>query len=444
SSSPILLHCQTRLNQPIYVIKEEASMGRTYADIENIIVRKKEFRNKLSILHINEPEDKNSADFIYYLQFVYFFYIMTYFVFPKLKFFDLFKEKNWSSENTMQSDTGNELFEHFILQNIYEDPFLKELYLKKIASYDEEWGHCNDRFYEYYEKEYSNKEASKEYQELFKPIIESKIDEIHNRVYPKCLSMRRTETLFDRFFDFDQSYNSKSINADFLYNYTHLDYEAILNVYEHIQEIDPELERYYVLYEEIEEVINEDVFVCDCMHVDHLTPTTINKYKKYPIKEAILNIWDFEKTQLEEFPDSTGFTFIQEYEGNYIMNYSDLLIIAMTCIYIPYTISFYSKRTDLYDRSDSSKKKKHSIKESYKVIDQQTFTPKNSSVRDAMFRILCKMEQSLYKYGNPNEFLYYEVPMNIMVFRIMEYGESLPTIEQRTQYYKYFIEEMAK
>lgn len=426
---------------------KNATLDRGYNEIHNILCRKPEFKRRLEKIGIKEPKDRNTLEFSVYLQFLYFFYILIYFVFPNIKFLDLFEPKNWSTENTIECDTGNEIYEDFIIKNLKQNSRVKEMFETKVQSYDDAWSLCCDMFFRYYELNYytfinePGEEAfqdscTKENSEAYTQVVSKKLKELHKRIEKEILP-EATRNLYQDFLDFDINYTSTTLNQDAKLNYEAIDFESLIQISEELIEYDLNaMDENLLKEEDLIWLCEQDEFICLCMGVDHITNTIRNKYKTYEIYAAIKKIWDFEKYQMMYYPVGEGFTFLQKEEDEYYMSLADCLVIAKTRIHLPVKFSYYSKRTYLDDRSDGQKKVKHSLKQSFKSVETENFDVKKSVFRDDIFRIACRMQMSILKTNSPREFLYFELPMNTQLFELCEYAESYPQIEQKQQYYE--------
>ena len=451
----VYLHVKDRTGKKVRLkwlnegLKEE-TFNRNNQDILNIICQKKEFRKRLESIGIVEEKDKGSINFVYYLQCVYFFYILIYFVFPNVKFMDLFKEKNWSTENTLECETGNEIYEDLIIQNIYENKEWKEKYMHRIQEYDDSWNAFCNCFFSYYELNYYAfiNVFYKDYFVNWQEVTDSMYEEFLQDTYSYELTQYYQDfikeelnieievedykrNVFDSFFDFDLSYNSQTLNQDYLRNIKEFDYASLLKVYDSIQRIPTLFDSIKVYESQYKEILEDSNFIQCVMNVDYLTNTIRKKYKDYHLDKIVQRIIDYEKAQLKFDVESVGFTFLKK-DKEYFLTMADLAIVCMVKVYMPYQLTYTCKRMDLENRSDANKSLKHSVKESFKSIGGS----KNSIFRDSLFLILCRMMKSMYETKNPKEFLYYEVPMNTLIYEIMDREKEYLYLEQRTSYYK--------
>ena len=389
---------------------KESVLNRDMNDIHNVIVRKPEFKKRLESIGLIEPSDPSY--FNMYLQFVYFFYILIYFVFPDVKFMDLFLEKNWSSEHTQESDTGMELYEDFIQKNVLQNS--RGTILKnRMDTYDRVWSTYQDVFFDFYSRMDGDVDS---YLSYFDSKI--KVPTIHY------------SSPYDCFIDFLMKYRSYTINTDFLNNYKELDYSCLESIYLKIQSRLKCIPSTLIPLSSVEEFVSSSSFICLCMDVNHITVTTQSKYDSYNVYEALSKVISFELYQREHYGE--GFTFI---EGDCI-SIKSIFIICMLRILLPVSFYYRSKVVDLSNRSNASKKETHSIKHSYNTMKQGELDLGNSSLRDDMFRIACRVIQSIDETGDVKDFLYFELPMNIKCVETMFMADCFPSLLQRISYYE--------
>ncbi|MDO4466216.1 MAG: hypothetical protein Q4C49_04340 [Bacillota bacterium] len=432
----------------VYEGTKEVVLDRDYHEIHNVLCRKPEFKKRLEKIGIIEPE-KNTLEFSIYLQFVYFFYILIYFVFPDIRFLDLFVPKNWSTENTIECDTGNEIYEDFIIKNLKQNSFVKEAYEKKLQDHDDAWSLCNDTYFDYYQALYDTyfedefeQTLSPKNSQAFKSFMAQKLETLNESI---SIHPEEKKNAYFAFLDFDNTYVSKTINQDSRINYETIEFEGVKDLCEALKEYPlDELDEYIVLEEQLEDLCEEEFFLCMCMDQDHATQTMRKKYHEYDVYSAIKKVWEFEEYQMIHYPLGEGFTFLKKEEDTFYMTIADCLVLAKTRIQLPVKLSYYSKRTYLEDRSDGQKKKRHSLKQSYKSAETENFDVKNSRLRDNIFRIVCRLQYMMLTKENPEEFIYYELPMNIQWFDLCEYALAYPQIEQKTEYYQQITTHMRK
>lgn len=133
NNEPILLHHQNISGDKIFVPNElynsEDLFNRDYISIQNIVYRKTKvdigthtaLSFHLKALGVSEPT-KGTNQYKHYLQLLYFFYMMRYFVYPNNNFFLMLKEKHRSTYFVPNDRANGGKYWHFIFQNLFDDP----------------------------------------------------------------------------------------------------------------------------------------------------------------------------------------------------------------------------------------------------------------------------------------------------------------------------------
>ena len=135
---------------PVHIVVSdipEATLHRTTEDINRIVFYGKEFERKLALLGIHRIKQEQTLFYLCYLQMCYFLYLMDYIIYPDVRFFDLFKENNLSSENVSDAGTGNQKDQDMILQVILQHP----QYRKLDDDYEHAFALFQDTFFTWYE-----------------------------------------------------------------------------------------------------------------------------------------------------------------------------------------------------------------------------------------------------------------------------------------------------
>lgn len=435
-----------RVNVENILNDSDPVFNRTADDIYRVIVSKKDFRKNLEKVGFKEPKDKKSLNFANYLQAVYLFYIMIYFIFPKIKFYDLYDKNRLSSENTLESNTGNEIYEQFIKDAIYQNKKVKSREMRREKAYNDAINEYNDAFFglfeigyyryinmpeqgskEVFENSLSNKTINsyiKKFEKLYKENIQTKIEN------------KQSNDIFDQYFDYINEIQTKSVVYDFEQGAKALKPYIDELISKKIEiRIPDKFVKIKVYEDNLFDVLNDDEeFIRTIMNTSKLTNTIKNKYYNYDFVDAIDGVWDFEKKQIENYNDS-GFLFLKK-NKKYYMSKHDLAIICITLKNLDLNVNYISKRTYLDNRSDGQKKNSHSIKRSYRVTKQGSFDASVSSLRDGIFRILCRMVQIGTYNGNYDEFIFYEYPMNLLNNKYMLQIENIKSLEKKTEHYK--------
>lgn len=90
-----------------------------YAHIER--QEPERIQGMLRRMGVEKPDEQDRQKFILYLKLEYFFFFMRYIIFPNEKFYDVYKEKNKSSENSIGGTNENAKYSRFILDNLYDE-----------------------------------------------------------------------------------------------------------------------------------------------------------------------------------------------------------------------------------------------------------------------------------------------------------------------------------
>lgn len=433
-----------QINEKSVLADSSFVFNRTADDIYRIIVSKKDFKRNLEKVGFIEPDDSNTTEFAIYLQAVYLFYIMIYFIFPKIKFYDLYDEDKLSSENTLESNTGNEIYEQFIKDAIYQNDEIKKRQVKREKAYNDAIDDYNYAYFGLFEMEYYRfinmpEEGSKEVFEnsLNKKTIDSYIshfDELYRKkvwIEPK---ERQNNNVIDAYIDYINSIQTKAVVSDFMNSIEATEpYFNKLVLKKKDVKIPSEFKEIKVYEDDIYDALDDEKFIEVVMN-SKATNTIKDKYYGYDFVDAIDGIWSFERGQIENY-DGSSFLFLKK-DSDYYMNKFDLAVICFTLKNMDLNVNYISKRTYLNNRSDAQKKDKHSIKRSYKLDDTNDFDASVSSLRDGIFRIICRMIQMKFANGTYDEFVFFECPMNILNNKFMLEIESVKSLESKTLAYR--------
>ena len=135
---------------PVHIVVSdipEATLHRTAEDINSIVFYGKECERKLALPGIHRIKQEQTLFYLRYLQMCYFLYLMDYIIYPDVRFFDLFKENNLSSETVSDAGTGNQKYQDMILQVILQHP----QYRKLDDDYEHAFALFQDTFFTWYE-----------------------------------------------------------------------------------------------------------------------------------------------------------------------------------------------------------------------------------------------------------------------------------------------------
>lgn len=420
---------------------------RTASDISRVIFYKPEFKSKLELLGVVEPyEGEGSYDYACYLQLCYFFYLMDNYIFSDVRFFDLFKEKNWSSENVSDSGTGNEVYQRFIMSSLFNDNHYRNL----DRCYEESFDRFQDAFFSWYELQ-TYKFTRENYLDIpgkqsiipesrlpeFAAIIHARMDEIavlsDEAARDRVTKLTPYDTLLARL----KRYEALSTQKDYYENLNLIDLSSAIKMAELVKSRIPKGYRStYIAKEDIGTLMDDMAFISSVIGKQKLVQKDLDRVHNSDIQGALLGIWDYEEDQLSRPYASGIFTFITKNDdGNYVMSLEDVLIIAITRVYLPKTTKYYSKRTYLYDRSDGIKTNVHSLRLSFDAVDVDGFKAKKSMLRNDVFRIMCRTVAVISSNGL-DEFLNFELPMNKAIIAFERIPENYPCLEQRSAWFE--------
>lgn len=381
-------------------------LNRNANDIKNIIFHHEEFSNKLALLNIKK-RDKSDKDYDEYLKIIYGLYIIDNLIFPNVRFFDLFKENKWSSENVVDANTGNERYQRCIYDYLLAD-------LKKT---DEEYERSHvefcDAYFYWYQMEYDHylKDdqiiLNNDQLMTFKVLIDDKLATMMN-----CIDNKKYEN------------NPRIELLSFLKRY-----EALATINDMKINID-------------EGLFHEAKYIIDKIDID-----SINKYDEYinvkdvdklfddeKIKNVVKEVISFDIEQAQYLNDNSSMLLVFEDDNEYYITISDILLIADVYLNMNTSIKYYSKRTYLTNRDDASKRVFHSIRRSFSAKDIDDFKASQSNLRNDLFRLICHMVK------NEDEFFYYEIPCNHMLCELLVIPERLDNIYQRIDWFKNMTE----
>ena len=425
----------------------EATLHRTAEDINRIVFYGKEFERKLALLGIHRRKQEQTLSDLRYLQMCYFLYLMDYIIYPDVRFFDLFKVNNLSSENVSDAGTGNEKYQDMILQVILQNP----QYRKINDDHEHAFDVFQDSFFSWYELSmYSYMEQnniSSDTGILPATNLNNFSIWIHDqfRILTDDIIIEPVQSQHCVFDDVLATIKKKEASAvlqDYGMNLDQTDYSFLHRLSEKIMESLPkEYETQYITYDQIP-LIEQDKEFISILRLGKDRKMPVSRFiETYQISDAVKRIWDFENDQLKRDCTEGQFTFLQEMEGQYVMSMKDVFILCMVRIHLPTSVKYYTKQTDLYNRSDGNHSFCRSIKQSFKATESDDYNPSNSALRDDIFRILCRatlciMESSL------EEFFHYELPMNRMLTEVLKFPEDYPFLQQRTAWFTSMAEIM--
>ena len=428
---------------PVHIVVSdipEATLHRTAEDINRIVFYGKEFERKLALLGIHRIKQEQTLFYLRYLQMCYFLYLMDYIIYPDVRFFDLFKENNLSSENVSDAGTGNQKYQDMILQVILQHP----QYRKLDDDYEHAFALFQDTFFTWYELSmYSYMENNQiqsdtgilpeQYLPDFSTYIHSRFSAFNSSVSIPLFQTGRS--VFDDVLAVIRRKEAEAVLHDYGMNLDQTDTSFLYDLTGIISRTMPEeYEEEYITYEQIP-LLEQD-------H-DFLTLLKGNSKRRMPderfihtyqISSAVRNIWDFEADQLKaDFTDGQ-FTFVQKEDEQYYMSMKHVFIICMIRVYLPQSVRYCSRRIILHDRSDGDRSSSRSIKQSFKAENSGDFHPADSALRNDVFRILCRAALCFVE-SSPEEFFHYELPMNRMLTEVLHLPEQLPYLEHRTAWF---------
>lgn len=411
-SMKLLEHRDSRIEltvSPGYIdirdIKEEV-LYRNRDSINRIIFHKMEFTNKLKTIGIDRPDKSDIYNYQLYLRLCYFIYILDNFIFPGCRFFDLFREENWSAENVSDANTDNTVYQRCIMEYLKLDNDLRGI--------DDEYekGHIvfSDTFFNWYQDLYDN------------GCIDNADEELN-----KYLSM--TDLYLDNFryqrdirrdvLSYIKRYEALSVICDMKAN---LSDEIIGDTVEIMNKFDFfSLEDYcndYVCVRELDKAITDEEIL---WIVDRVT--------------------DFDLKQYSMLNDESCMLFVRycDDKDDYFISKRDIKLIENIYRNLKVSTRYYSVRTNLNKRSDGYKTDYHSIRRSFKSDNDYS----ESALRDDIFRKMCRLVKSVVDSADPLEFFNYELPCNTTLYGLLAITESYDDILYRIKWYEKMTELMS-
>lgn len=402
-------------------------LERSTDDIYRIIFCNGDFLNKLKVLNIERVYEDNK----YYPEFLklcYFFYIMDYFIFPDRKLFDLFKELKWSAENTIEAQTGNDIYEQFIMDNVFNDGYYHDLNNEYELLHDSFF----EKYFDYYQNRYDNYDGSD-----FADYINKCNKELIDRCNSKVLKVNVEDSPYRRLLSFLKRYEALSTIEDMLRN---TDEDIFNDALEILNKIDREtIEKYSdedVDANDWDYVFDNEMFLCSILKKDRLNFTDRIRLEEAKIDITVERIIAFEYFQYDLHNVKEGtFTFVKKDGDDFYINMADLYIIAAARFYLPADLKYYSKRTYLENRSDANDYPDHSVRRALKSDENDGFNKGKSTLVINIFRILCRMLKACIEEGE-EEFYNFELPMNRSCISMQKEPEKLEYLEERVEWYK--------
>lgn len=424
------------IKRAVSAIKETV-LERSAEDINRLIFYKKEFTGKLSLLNITEPSVNDTFCNARYLKLCYFFYLMDYFIFPEVRFFDLFKKESLSTENIRDSLGKSGIYQEFIMQSVFDS----QCYHQSIDEYEKLISSYQNSFFDWYElKTYEygyhygclKKDHSftipAEHLDSFNRIIKESIEQIDQEIKDSII-IKQTCDPFDRLLSTLKSFDAISTINDYYLNLDELDLEIMEEIAVNIKSRMPAgYDKIYLYQEDITAKVQDEEFLDNLISTK---PLSINEKKA--IRKAVDQIYLFESHQGKRLGNDALLFLEMDADGKYAMSLQSTFIIASVCIYLPHACRYYAKRTYLHNRSDSSRHARHSIIRSFLATDDEDVDRKNSMLRNAVFRIICHYVNVFIVQGK-EEFLNFELPMNKMLQKALILPEELPDLSGRISY----------
>lgn len=184
----------------------DSTWNRSFNEIKEILVRKElngQDQEQFSIckalkkFNVYMPSQINED--ITYLQILYFFYMMNYFIFPNVNIFKKFSKENINYLNAYDEGTSNGIYCHFIISNILDNEIVFR------------W------FYEYcFMTSYFQDRYCIAVKELFENCKDN--DELYHHLYTKIENLQLNES------NYNQKVYSIFECADYMHGYTMLAY----------------------------------------------------------------------------------------------------------------------------------------------------------------------------------------------------------------------------
>lgn len=402
-------------------------LERSTDDIYRIIFCNGEFLNRLNILNIERVFEDNR----YYPEFLklcYFFYIMTYFIFPKRRFFDLFKQLKWSAENNIEAETGNDVYEKYIMDNVFNDGYYHNLNNEYELLHDSFF----EKYFDYYQNHYDNYEGND---------FDDYINKCNKELIEKCnsiaLKVKMEDSPYRRLLSFLKRYEALSTIEDMLRN---TDEDIFNDARQILDKIDTEaIEKYsdeYIDANDWDYVFDKEMFLCSILKKDRLNFTDRIRLEEAKIDITVERIIAFEYFQYDLHNVKDGaFTFVKKDGDDFYINMADVYIIAAARFYLPADLKYYSKRTYLENRSDANNNPDHSIRRALKSDENDGFNKGKSTLVINIFRILCRMLKACIEEGE-EEFYNFELPMNRCCIALQKEPENFEYLEARVKWYK--------
>ncbi|MDD6956665.1 MAG: hypothetical protein PUI58_09610, partial [Solobacterium sp.] len=342
--------------------------------------------------------------------------------------FDLFKELKWSAENNIEAETGNDVYEKYIMDNGFNDGYYHDLNNEYELLHDSFF----EKYFDYYQNRYDNYDGSD-----FADYINKCNKELIDRCNSKVLKVNVEDSPYRRLLSFLKRYETLSTIEDMLRN---TDEDIFNDALEILNKIDREtIEKYSdedVDANDWDYVFDNEVFLCSILKKDRLNFTDRIRLEEAKIDITVERIIAFEYFQYDLHNVKEGtFTFVKKDGDDFYINMADLYIIAAARFYLPADLKYYSKRTYLENRSDANDNPDHSIRRALKSDENDGFNKGKSTLVINIFRILCRMLKACIEEGE-EEFYKFELPMNRSCISMQKEPEKLEYLEERVEWYK--------
>lgn len=384
-----------------YLKIENAKESPTYKDIYDQVQRsdRERIQGILESMGVIKPDEKDEGNFILYLKLEYLFYFMRYYIFPKEKFYDLYKKEL----KTMETVLGeNAKYANFIFANLRDEvPNTREKLTIESIKQGYDWNYYMSLIMSGYQETILllAKEGSvfdnAVFWGNFEKTLNISIDDYKENDFKAFLDlaesyfhlkMKRIKNKF-KIWGTDNPVNEL---VDYIFDFgmsaVISDYRIYFNKYfgNHCEKR-PQMPRSFankrIYFDEMESFIESDEFLNWLDSSKKLTKTKRRVVRESNALDILECIWNLAAQYFSEI-------FMQDKSGNMYITADIIAPLAWTIIRIEKSDIYYARSINLRDRKESLKSSVRPIRNEFRYYSHNGTWRGNMEMPMALFFLL--------------------------------------------------------
>ncbi len=248
--------------------------------------------------HVYKPDEQEAYG--HYLQILYFFYILNYFIFPKINVFKKLSQENMSYMNTYDEGTEDGKLLSLIIKNVFDESKSLETFMREDAQFSsllfkisaiatDLIEHCDD---------------FRETSDSLKMIANDLMIDMESK----------EEDLLDALVAYLHSYSMRAYSVDILYNLEH--HEDIFRVDPFLVKPDEKWKQRYIRLEDLKDFLLEDSLYSFCRQS---TKKIESRDRQKFLQSNAISFLDqaiaFDQQWLKDFDEKEGLFIQKEAQG---------------------------------------------------------------------------------------------------------------------------------